>query len=105
MKEHFDKKSLDQLKHLDHDSASKIIAKMPDRLLMRVFASCCSVEQIKQLFQEYDLYAQNEGMASKLGDSAEVMARYRNKVKVMCQSLKRARRSVLIPGYIRERYG
>lgn len=105
MKTHFDKKSLNQLRHLDHDSASMIIAKMPNKLLMKVFATECNNDQIAQLFAEYRMYAEDERMAKQQGEPKEVMNRYRKKLKAMCKALNKARRGHLIPKDILKGYG
>ncbi len=100
----FNKKELNQLRHMNYDNAKKIVDRMPKKLLAFVLANNCSPDQIIQVFGEYHLYCSDSEMAKQLGDPEIIQKRYKDKILVLVKALKKAHKSNLIPRVISENY-
>jgi len=100
----FNKKELSQLRYMSHEDSKKIMDRMPSKMLAFVLANSCSPVQVKQVFGEYHMYCSDSRMSKQLGDPEIIQARYKDKILALCKALKKARKSNLIPLYIRENY-
>ena len=100
----FNKRELGQLRHLSYEDSKKIMDRLPSKMLAYVLANQCSPEQIKRIFDEYYMYCSDSLLAKNLGDPEIIQDKYKKKVLALCKALKKARKSNLIPLYIRENY-
>lgn len=85
----FSKADLEQLKHLSPGMAAELVSKLPVSLLVKLYATRCSKQQVAELFREW---------LTSVDERAE------NKIVCLVKALRRARKEHFIPGFIKERF-